>query len=105
MSESGQTRKYPHPRGRSVLPSGADIARLYAQVRFVPRAAVMLAKLIENTLSQGRSRLACHYRFGESRDQVPRLNVLKAGFLDEGPNETGRQDDSFRAIEHAGEEP
>ena len=74
-------------------------------VAYGSRAAVMLAKLIENTLSQGRSRLACHYRFGESRDQVPRLNVLKAGVLDEGPNETGRQDDSFRAIEHAGEEP
>jgi hypothetical protein len=36
MSEVGQKRKCPGSRGRSVLPSGADIVSLRRQVRLVP---------------------------------------------------------------------
>src|ERR1700730_5463519 len=36
MAAKGQTRKCPRLHSVSVLPSGADIAGLYAVVRFVP---------------------------------------------------------------------
>jgi hypothetical protein len=45
MSEEGQTRKYRRPSGMSVLPSGADIIRLHAQVRFVPIPEVTRPRL------------------------------------------------------------
>ena len=32
----GQSRKWPHLNGKSVLPSEADIVRLLPHVRFVP---------------------------------------------------------------------
>ena len=37
IRKPSQTRKCGRPDGMSVLPSGADIGRLHAQVRFVPQ--------------------------------------------------------------------
>jgi hypothetical protein len=44
MSEVGQKRKCARSRGMSVRPSGADIVRLHAQVRFVSFAIFCTAK-------------------------------------------------------------
>jgi hypothetical protein len=38
----GQKRKRPRLHGMSVLPSGADIGRPHAQVRFVPKTEVLV---------------------------------------------------------------
>ena len=55
MSAQGQKRKCARSRGMSVRPSGADIVRLHAQVRFVPFA--IFCKIQHIIRSSGRR---CH---------------------------------------------